>query len=186
MVGGCTLRARVARCVCRVALRARWCAPSLRRTRTHALICAHTMRAVRRAYSKRTYAHVRARPTTRTHTRTPPARAGGVPAHRQDLCPDHEHRGRDQGLDAHLLLLLPVRGAPHCPQPRGLRLLLLRGEARPLLRAARAVAAALRGGARAVAAALRGASGRHGSRRCCVWLGATQPPACRPGVLWLS
>eukprot|EP00967_Tisochrysis_lutea_P087347 scaffold123498_cov15-Tisochrysis_lutea.AAC.1 len=52
--------------------------------------------------------------------------AGCVPAHRQNLCTHHEHCGGDQGLDAHLLLLLPVQGAPHALELGWLRFLLLR------------------------------------------------------------
>ena len=52
--------------------------------------------------------------------------AGGVPADWQDFGADDEYRGRHQGLDAHLLLVLPLPRAGHRPQPGGICLLLFR------------------------------------------------------------
>ena len=58
--------------------------------------------------------------------------AGGVPVDRQDISIDNEHCGRDQGLDAHLLQLLPVPRASDRYESRWLCVLLLRRAMHPL------------------------------------------------------
>ncbi len=65
----------------------------------------------------------------RMHLATSGCGAGRVPADRQDERADDEHRGRDQGLAAHLLLLLPVPRARHRAQHARLRVLLYWGMA---------------------------------------------------------
>jgi len=49
---------------------------------------------------------------------------GGIPADWQDQCADDEHCWSDQGLDVDLLLLLPLQGTRHNPQPGRVHLLL--------------------------------------------------------------
>lgn len=49
---------------------------------------------------------------------------GCVPADRQDECADDEHCGCHQGLDAYILLLLPLPRTRHHTQPGGVHILL--------------------------------------------------------------